>query len=191
MATGSNGNSQMNRSSETLLHQKVLGSRKNSNYLTGSVISVGGIGFLLASLSSYRGQDLLPIGHPSELIFVPQGLIMGLYAIAALLMAIYLWGLVLIDFGSGNNSFDKKAGIAMISRRGLLKEFRLDIPHRDIKAVKLEVREGINPRRRISLRIQGGRDVPLTGVGSPLSLVELEKQGAELARFLGVSLEGV
>ena len=65
------------------------------------------------------------------------------------------------------------------------------IPLKDIKAVKLEVRDGINPRRRISLRVQGRKDIPMTGVGKLLTLVELEKQGAELARFLGVNLEGL
>ena len=59
------------------------------------------------------------------------------------------------------------------------------------KAVKLEVREGINPRRRISLRLQNRSDIPLTSAGAPLPLVELEKRGAELARVLGVNLEGV
>ena len=67
----------------------------------------------------------------------------------------------------------------------------MEIPLRQIKAVKLEVREGFNPRRRISLRIQGRPDLPLTKVGAPPSLRELEQEGAELARFLDVNLEGL
>jgi hypothetical protein len=57
--------------------------------------------------------------------------------------------------------------------------------------VKVDVRDGLNPRRRLSLRLQGRRDLPLTRVGEPLPLAELERSGAELARFLKVPLEGV
>ena len=177
--------------SHMLFEQSVTGSRKGSNYFVGSMVSIGGVGFLLASASSYLGQDLLPLGHPGSFIFVPQGLIMGLYGIAASLLAMYQWSLVVVDFGSGRNLFDKNSGQVSISRRGFLKEINISIPLKDVKAVKLEVREGINPRRRISLRIQGRRDLPLSGVGQPPALSELETEGAELARFLGVNLEGI
>jgi hypothetical protein len=49
----------------------------------------------------------------------------------------------------------------------------------------------LNPRRALYLRVKDRRDVPLTRVGQPLSLTELENQGAELARFLAVPLEGL
>jgi hypothetical protein len=39
--------------------------------------------------------------------------------------------------------------------------------------------------------LQGRRDLPLTRVGEPMPLADLERSGAELARFLGVPLEGV
>ena len=176
---------------QMLLEQSVIGSRKGSNYVVGSMVSIGGIGFLLASISSYLGKDLLPLGHPGSFIFVPQGLIMGLYGIAAFLLAVYQWLLVFVDFGAGSNLFDKNVGKLCVSRRGLMKKIDLEIPLKDVKAVKLEVREGINPRRRIALRIQGRRDLPLSGVGQPPPLAELEREGAELARFLGVNLEGI
>jgi len=176
---------------EMLLEQIVTGSRRGSNYVVGSMVSIGGIGFLLASLSSYLGKDLLPLGHPGSFIFVPQGLIMGLYGVAAFLLAIYLWSLVVVDFGSGKNLFDKQLGKLLVSRRALFNEINVEIALKDVKAVKLEVREGINPRRRIALRIQGRRDLPLSGVGQPLQLAQLEKEGAELARFLNVNLEGI
>ena len=173
------------------LELMVKGSRRGSNYLVGAMVSIGGIGFLLASLSSYLGKDLLPLGHPGSFIFVPQGLIMGLYGIAAFLLAIYQWALVAVNFGAGSNLFDKKSGKLSVSRRALFKEIDIEIPLKDVKAVKLEVREGLNPRRRIALRIQGRRDLPLSGVGQPVPLAELEKEGAELVRFLGVNLEGI
>ncbi len=179
------------QSDQIPFQQTIDGSRKVSNYLVGSMATIGGIGFLLAAFSSFKGKDFLPLGHPSTLIFVPQGLIMGIYGVIASFIAIYLWTLVAVDFGAGINLFDKNAGKLVVSRRGLFKEIKLEVPLKEVKAVKLEVREGINPLRRISLRVQGRKDIPLSGVGQPPPLSELEQEGAELARFLGVNLEGI
>tara|TARA_Y100001968_G_C19409710_1_gene745622 strand:+ start:173 stop:745 length:573 start_codon:yes stop_codon:yes gene_type:complete len=175
---------------EGILEQKINGSRKWSNYLVGSMVTIGGIGFLLASASSYIGRDLLPLGNPSSLIFVPQGLIMGIYGIVASALAVYLWRLISINFGSGKNCFDKKQGILILSRQGFFEEINIEVPLKDIKAIKLDAREGFNTRRRICLRIQGKKDLPISKVGSPPPLLELEEEGAELARFLNVNLEG-
>ena len=174
-----------------LLEQPVLGSRRLSNVLVAVMVTIGGVGFLFASLSSYLGRDLLPLGHPAGLVFVPQGLVMGLYSIAAALLATYLWAVIAIDVGSGSNRFDKQAGVITISRRGFRKPISVEIPLKDVQAVKVEVRDGFNTRRRVSLRVQGRRDMPLTRVGEPLPLAQLEQDGAELARFLGVNLEGL
>jgi len=154
-------------------------------------VSIGGLGFLLTSASSRLGRDLLPIGHPAELTWVPQGLVMGLYGIAALLLATYLWGVIAIDVGSGSNRFDRSSGQARISRQAFRQRIDVDIPLREIQAVKVEVRDGLSPRRRLALRLQGRRDLPLTRVGEPMPLADLERSGAELARFLGVPLEGI
>lgn len=176
---------------DVIFEQSVLGSRRFSNLLVALVVSLGGVGFLLTSLSSYLHRDLLPVGHPAELTWVPQGLVMGLYGVAAVLLATYLWAVIGIDVGSGSNRFDRQAGQATISRRGFRQRIDVQIPLRDIQAVKVEVRDGLNPRRRLALRVQGRRDMPLTRVGEPLPLAELELSGAQLARFLGVPLEGV
>ena len=177
--------------SAAVLEQPVLGSRRLSNFLVASAVTIGGVGFLLASLSSYLGRDLLPLGHPAALVFVPQGLVMGLYSLAAALLATYLWYVIAVNVGGGSNRFDKITGVVTISRRGFRKPVLVEIPLKDVKAVKGEVRDGFNARRRVALRIQGRRDMPLTRVGEPLPLAQLEKDGAELARFLGVNLEGL
>ena len=173
-----------------LFRQEIKGSRKLSNYIVSSMVTIGGVGFLLASGSSYLGKNLLPLGNPSSLIFVPQGLIMGVYGIIASALAVYLWRLISIDYGAGNNLFDRQQGLLIISRQGFLKEINIKIPLEEIKAVKLDAREGVNSRRRLCLRIQGKKDLPISKVGSPQPLLELEDEGAELAKFLGVSLEG-
>jgi len=174
-----------------VLEQPVLGSRRLSNFLVVTIVSLGGLGFLLTSASSRLGRDLLPVGHPAELVWVPQGLVMGLYGLAALLLALYLWWVIAIDVGAGSNRFDRSSGQARISRRGFRSPIVVDIPLRDIQAVKVEVRDGLSPRRRLSLRVQGRRDMPLTRVGEPVPLADLELAGAQLARFLGVPLEGL
>jgi hypothetical protein len=60
-----------------------------------------------------------------------------------------------------------------------------------VQSVRVEIKEGINPRRALYLRAKGRRDIPLTRVGQPLSLKELETKGAQLAKFLEVPLEGL
>jgi hypothetical protein len=129
--------------------------------------------------------------HPAELAWVPQGLVMGLYGLAALLLATYLWAVIVIDVGAGSNRFDRASGEALISRQGFRQRIEVAIPLRQIQAVKVEVRDGLSPQRRLALRVQGRRDLPLTRVGEPMPLADLELAGARLARFLGVPLEGL
>jgi len=191
MSSDSNLSQSKKDLSSLVLEQKIKGSRKVSNYLVASMLSIGGVGFLLASFSSYFGRDFLPLGNPSTLIFVPQGLVMGLYGVAAFFLALYFWRLISIDYGSGVNRFDKNKGVLSLSRRGLLKNIEIEIPIDEIKAVKLDVREGFNPRRRVSLRIKGRKDLPISKVGAPKPLLDLENEGAEIARFLEVNLEGI
>lgn len=187
----SEGSPQISTLPVTVLTQAVLGSRRLSNFLVASAVTVGGVGFFLASLSSRLGKNLLPMFSAADLVWVPQGLVMGLYGLAALLLAVYLWIVIVLDIGGGSNRFDKSTGVAVIGRQGFRQLIQVEIPLKDIQAVKIEVREGISPMRRLALRIQGRRDLPLSRVGEPISLAELEDSGARLARFLGVPLEGI
>jgi hypothetical protein len=128
------------------------------------------------------------------LIFIPQGLVMGFYGMAGLLLAAYLWLIISLDVGGGYNEFNRKTGQATILRRGFLgknRRIELTYPLESIQAVRVEIREGLNPRRAIYLRVKGKGDLPLTRVGQPIALSTLENQAAELARFLQVPLEGL
>lgn len=176
---------------ESVFEQSVLGSRRLSNVLVAAAVTVGGVGFVLASLSIRLGRNLIPIFSTADLAWVPQGLVMGFYGLAALLLATYLWTVIVVDLGGGSNRFDKTAGTVVILRRGLRQLVTVEFPLRDIQAVKVEVREGLNPLRRLALRINGRRDLPLTRIGEPIPLSDLELSGASLARFLGVPLEGL
>ena len=181
-------------SADSLLRQDVLGSRRFSNYFFASIVSIGGIGFFLASLSSYFHINLIPFGNASELIFIPQGAAMGFYGVAAILLATYLWLVIKWDVGGGYNEFNKKTGEASIFRSGFPgKNREIQVTHElgDIQAVKVVLQDGINTKRSLYLRVKGKADIPLTRVGQPLPISTLENQGAELARFLEIPLEGL
>ena len=174
------------------IEQKINGSRKISNYLIGGMLTIGGIGFILASLSSYTGRDLLPLGNASSLLFVPQGLIMGAYGVIANLLNLYLWYMVFINFGSGFNRFNKESQTVLIKRKGLFKDIEVNINFDEIKSVKLDISEGFNPRRRIALVLKGRKkSLPLSGAGELKPLLQVEEEGARLAKFLSVNLEGL
>ena len=182
------------RSTARVLHQTVLGSRRFSNYWWATVVTLGATGFVLAAVSSYLKVNLLIVTDPTQLVFVPQGLVMGLYGAAGLLLALYQWLVILWDVGGGYNEFNQETDTIKIVRNGFPgKNRRIEIENRiqDVQSVQLTVKEGLNPRRALYLRVKGRRDIPLTRVGQPLSLTELEIKGAELARFLGVPLEGL
>ncbi|HEY9663475.1 MAG TPA: photosystem I assembly protein Ycf4 [Allocoleopsis sp.] len=177
-----------------VLRKNILGSRRFSNYWWATVITGGASGFLLASISSYTKVNLLPFSDPTQLIFIPQGIVMGLYGVAGLLLALYLWLVILWDVGGGYNEFNQDTGKAQIFRWGFPgKNRRIEVTHKleDVQAVRVDIKEGLNPKRALYLRIKGKGELPLTRVGQPLPLSELENQGAELARFLGVPLEGL
>ena len=110
------------------IDQPVLGSRRISNYVVAVLVSIGGVGFLLTSASSYFGRDFLPIGHPADLIWVPQGLVMGAYGVGAVLLSSYLWAVIAIDVGGGRNLFDRGADTITIERRGFRRLISFTLP---------------------------------------------------------------
>lgn len=181
-------------SNQLLLQRSVLGARRISNYWWALVLTVGGAGFLLAGLSSYLQVNLMPFSDPTQLIFIPQGIAMGFYGVVALVLATYLWLIIAWDVGGGVNEFDKKANRLRIMRSGFPgKNRRIEIEHSldEVVAVRIDIKEGLNPKRALYLKVKGRPDIPLTRVGQPLSLSEVENRGAELARFLQIPLEGL
>ncbi len=179
---------------ERVLRYPVLGARRFSNYWWATVVSLGATGFFLASLSSYLQINLLPFADPTTLVFIPQGIAMGFYGVAGILLAGYLWTVIVLDVGGGYNEFNKDTGKLRIFRSGFLgknRRIEIEYPLDKVQSVRVDIREGLNPKRALYLRVKGRSDIPLTRVGQPLPLSELENQGAELARFLQVPLEGL
>ncbi|MEL6578417.1 MAG: photosystem I assembly protein Ycf4 [Cyanobacteria bacterium J06621_12] len=179
---------------QTTLRQEVLGSRRLSNLLWAVIISIGGVGFLLAGLSSYLKTNLLIVSDTSQLQFIPQGVALTFYGVAGSLLATYLWLLLLWNVGGGYNEFNQETGKVTVSRQGYPgknRQVEVEFPISDVQSVRAEIREGLSPKRALYLRSKKRRDLPLTRVGEPIALSTLENQGAELARFLQVPLEGL
>jgi hypothetical protein len=184
----------MSSTESQTLKRTVLGARRSSNLFWAVVLTLGGLGFALAGASSYFKVNLLPFAEPTQLVFIPQGIAMGFYGVVALGLATFLWVVIALDVGGGYNSFDKATNQLQIVRSGFWGENRrieIEHPLEDVTAVRVAIKEGLNPKRTLYLRIKGRPDIPLTRVGQPIPLSELENQGAELARFLQVPLEGL
>ena len=189
----------------------IVGERRLSNYWWAIVIFLGSCGFLATGICSYfnipnwlnlftfnttnltdninkivenQGTDILP--------FFPQGLLMSFYGSLGFLLSIYWSLLIFWNVGGGFNEFNKKDGFVRIFRWGYPgKNRKIDLSYslKDIEAIRVELKQGIDAQRTIFLRLKGKREIPLTGIGQPLTLKEIEKQASELANFLQVSLE--
>lgn len=179
----------------------ILGERRTSNYLWAFIVFLGSFGFLLTGLSSYYQLNLIsPSGifallpTVKDLSFFPQGLLMSFYGSLGFLLSFY-WGFnIFWNVGGGFNEFNKKEGKIRIFRWGYPgKNRRIDLSYslKDVEAIKVELKQGLDPQRTIYLKLKGTREIPLTGIGEPLTLKEIEKQASELANFLQVSLEGL
>ena len=172
----------------------ILGSRRASNYLWTVITFIGGSGFFLAGLSSYLGIQLLPFANTQEIVFIPQGIVMTFYGTVGLLLSAFLLATIYLNVGGGYNLYDKKNRKVEIFRLGFpgnKKEICLLYSMKDIKAVKLNISEGINPKREIYLQTKDKREVPITRVGEPILLAQIEEEAVDLANFLGVPLEGL
>lgn len=180
----------------------IVGERRFSNYWWAIVIFLGSCGFLTTGICSYLGisnwLSLLSFNANAVtsdfnvLPFFPQGLLMSFYGSLGFLLSIYWSLLIFWNVGGGFNEFNKKDGFVRIFRWGYPgKNRKIDLSYslKDVEAIRVELKQGIDAQRTIYLRLKGKREIPLTGIGQPLTLKEIEKQASELANFLQVSLE--
>ena len=181
----------------------ITGAQRVSNYWWASVISLGGISFLLTGFAAFLQTNLLVFNQSKSITFFPQGLIMCFYGSLGLLFGLYLWCTILWKVGNGFNEFSQNEGgpgSAQLSKTGVVRIFRWGLPGKnrridftykmqDVEGVRVELKEGVNPKRVISLRVKGKGNIPLTRIGQPISLENIESEASELAQFLKVSLE--
>nr|YP_010198967.1 photosystem I assembly protein ycf4 [Hydropuntia urvillei]UAD88416.1 photosystem I assembly protein ycf4 [Hydropuntia urvillei] len=173
---------------------KILGSRRTSNYFWATIIFLGGWSFLLVGLSSYLKIQLLPLTKSINLLFLPQGIIMTFYGTTAILISIFLWLTIIWNVGSGYNEFNRDIGLITIFRLGFPGKNRLlELKYKinEIYSIKVSIQDGLTPKREIYLKTKDKREIPLTRVGQPMLLSELEEEAASLAKFLGVMVEGI
>ena len=173
---------------------KIVGSRRFSNYFWGAFLALGGISFLLAGLSSYFKINLLPFANPTELVFIPQGLVMMFYGTLSLGISIYIITTVLLDIGSGYNEYNKIEDLVKIVRKGFPgknREILLTYPLSNIRSIGIKITEGLNPTRSIYLCLKDERQIPLTPVQEPVSISDLEEEASSLAKFLDLKLENL
>ncbi len=179
----------------------ILGERRISNYVWTFIVFLGSCGFLLTGISSFyqNNLNLEPnffslIPTIKDLSFFPQGLLMSFYGSLGFLLSFYWAFNIFWNVGGGFNEFNKKEGKIRIFRWGYPgKNRRIDLSYslKDVEAIKVELKQGLDSQRTIYLQLKGKREIPLTGIGEPLTLKEIEKQASELANFLQVSLEGL
>jgi hypothetical protein len=173
---------------------KIVGSRRLSNYFWLFFLFFGGVSFLLAGLSSYFKTNLIAFTDTTDLVFIPQGLVMMFYGTLSLGLSIYISITVLLDIGSGYNEYNKIENLVKIVRKGFPgknREILLTYPLSNVRAIGIKITEGLNPKRSIYLCLKDQRNIPLTPVQEPTAISSLEEEAADLAKFLDLKLENL
>jgi Ycf4 len=172
----------------------IIGSRRFSNYFWLFVLFSGGLGFLLAGISSYFKINLLPFANTMELVFIPQGLVMMFYGTLSLGLSLYISITILLDVGSGYNEYNKIENLVKIVRKGFPgknRDILLTYPLSNVRAIGIKITEGLNPTRSIYLCLKDERNIPLTPLEEPIAISNLEEEAANLAKFLELKLENL
>lgn len=170
---------------------KIIGANSWSNYFWSVILLLGGLGFFVAGLSSYFKKDFLPFLHSSDLVFLPQGILLLFYGTLAIFLSLILIIWAYEKIGSGFNEYDKKENVVRIFRKGfsfLKNDIYLVYPFNEIQNIELEILDSIRPKRVLYLCLKDNRKIPLTPSNVLLDLSEIEKKGIALADFIGVSL---
>ena len=88
---------------DQIRQDNIVGSRRFSNFFWTFFLSIGGLLFLLAGISSYSKINLLPFTDTTELVFIPQGIVMMFYGTLSLGLSIYIGVTLFWDIGGGYN----------------------------------------------------------------------------------------
>jgi hypothetical protein len=173
---------------------EIIGSRRFSNYFWSFILFLGGISFLLAGMSSYFKINLLPFTDSTELVFIPQGLVMMFYGTLSFGISLYIVATVFLDIGGGYNEYNRIENLVKIVRKGFPgknREILLTYSLTNVKSIGIKITEGLNPTRSIYLCLKDERNIPLTPVQEPTSISNLEEEAASLAKFLNLKLENL
>lgn len=176
-----------------IYHEKIIGSRRFSNYFWSIFLFFGGIYFLLLGYSSYFNLKLYPFFHNSiNFVFIPQGILMVFYGTLSLLISIYIITLIIFDVGSGYNEYNQFDNLVKIVRKGFPgknQNILLTYSFSNIQSIGFKITQGLNPERVIYLCLKDERKIPITPVNEILSIEKLEQQASDLAKLLNLKLE--
>ena len=170
----------------------ITGSRRLNNVFWALVVSAGGLGFFLSGLSSFFNRNLLIFSDSTNISFIPQGIVLVFYGTVGSILGIFLSLTIWWDVGFGYNEFSKKEQKITIYRKGFPgknRELSLTFNFKDLKSIKLFLRDGLNPKRQLFLCLNDNREIPLTGSGQPIALNEIETEALKLAKYLNIYLE--
>ena len=67
-----------------------MGSRRLNNIFWALTVTLGGVGFFLAGLSSFFEVNLLFFSDSTEISFIPQGIVLVFYGTVGSLLGIFL-----------------------------------------------------------------------------------------------------
>ena len=150
----------MNKIENGLVTRRYLitGAKRISNYWWASIVSFGGLAFFITGFASFLQKSIFLFNQSKTISFFPQGLVMCFYGCLGLLFGLYLWCTIFWKVGDGFNEFNHHQGLVRIFRWGLPgKNRRIDFQYKidEIEGVRVELKEGINPQRSISLKMKG------------------------------------
>ena len=151
----------------------IIGERRFSTYFWACIVLVGALGFFITGISSYTGIAFLGFQHPEEIAFFPQGLLMCFYGSLGFLLSLYWWFLIFWNVGGGFNEFNKKDSSVRIFRWGYPgKNRKIDLYYnlKDVEAIRVELKQGFDAQRTIYMILKEKREIPITGIGQPLSI---------------------
>lgn len=150
-----------------IYYEKIIGSRRLSNYFWAITILLASIGFLIVGISSYMGFNIIPFLKSDEIVFFPQGIVMCFYGICGTLLSVYQWLVIIWNVGEGYNKFDKKNQRMKLFRWGFPgknREINITYGLNEIRSIKVEIKEGLNPTRIIYVCLKSEKNIPLSMV---------------------------
>ena len=168
------------------------GSRRLSNIFWAIAVSIGGLGFFLAGLSSFLGINLLFFSDSSIISFFPQGFVLIFYGTIGSILGIFLFLTIWWDVGSGYNEYNQNLKKIILYRKGFPgkgKELKFNFSFDEVKTIKIRIKDGINPKRQLFLCLIDKREIPLKGSDQLAALNEIEKEAIKIAKYLNVFLE--
>nr|UNJ15860.1 photosystem I assembly protein Ycf4 [Cyanidioschyzonaceae sp. 2] len=157
----------------SIQRERIPGSRRWSNVAWCVILASAGSGFWFTGIHS----DL-----------ALQGAVMCFYGSIAFTLSIYLLLTIWWDVGGGYNEYDLDKKSVTICRKGFgQQQIRLEYKREEIQSLKVVVKDGLNPKREIYLCTNSGAQIPLTAVGEPMPLAQLEQKATQLAKWLDLA----